>query len=120
MCLDTDVYRGESIMVHEFAHSVRSLGIATSDRETDLRIQNAYEAAMAAGLWSDTYAATNSDEYWAEAVQAYFDTNLSATPADGIHNDIDTNAELADYDPRIHGVIESAFGETAWRYFCPP
>ena len=120
LCLESDVYRGESVMVHEFAHSVRGLGIATSDRELDLRIENAYEAAMATGLWTDTYAADNSDEYWAEAVQSYFDTNLAADPADGIHGPIDTNAELAGYDPRLYGVIDSVFGESAWRYVCPP
>lgn len=107
-------------MVHEFAHSVRGLGIATSDRELDLRIENAYEAAMAAGLWADTYAATNSDEYWAEAVQSYFDTNLSSDPADGIHGPIDSNAELVEHDPRLYGVIDSVFGDSTWRYICPP
>ena len=30
-------------------------------------------AAMAAGLWQDTYGATDHHEYWAEGVQAYFD-----------------------------------------------
>ncbi len=118
LCLGSDVYRGESIMVHEFAHSVRSLGIATADGEVDLRIADAYEAAIGAGLWADTYAATNSEEYWAEAVQSYFDANVAATPPNGIHNDIDTNVELAEYDPRVYGIIESVFGGTGWRYTC--
>ena len=118
LCLDTDVYVGESIMVHEFAHSVRLLGIATADRELDRAIEAAFEAAVDAGRWGDTYAATNSDEYWAEAVQSYFDTNRSATPANGIHNDVDTNEELAVYDPKIYGLIDEVFGGSSWRYAC--
>jgi len=119
LCLDSDVYRGESIFVHEFAHSVRLLGIATTDPEVNRAIDDAYDDALAGGLWSNTYAATNSDEYWAEAVQSYFDTNLSASPPDGVHNNVDTNAEVADYDPVIYGIIDQVFGDTVWRYRCP-
>jgi len=119
LCLTSDVYFGESIFVHEFAHTIRILGIAPVDREMDLRIEQAYEAAVAEGRWVDTYAITNSDEYWAEAVQSYFDTNASATPTNGIHNDVDTNGELAAYDPLIHDIIDEVFSGTAWRYQCP-
>lgn len=119
LCLDTDAYVGESIMVHEFAHSVRLLGIATADPGLDRAIEAAFVAAVDAGRWTDTYAATNSDEYWAEAVQSYFDTNRSATPADGIHNDVDTNEELAVYDPGIYDLIDEVFAGSTWRYACP-
>ncbi len=119
LCLDSDVYRGESIFVHEFAHSVRLLGIARANPEVNQAIDDAYDAAIAGGLWSNTYAAANSDEYWAEAVQSYFDTNLSASPPDGIHNNVDTHAEVADYDPVIYGIITKVFGDVAWRYRCP-
>lgn len=119
LCLNSDVYLGESIFVHEFAHTVRTLGIAPSDRETDLRIEHAYDDAVAAGLWPDTYAITNSDEYWAEAVQSYFDTNASAAPPDGIHNDIDSHDELVAYDPGIYAIIDEVFASPTWRYRCP-
>ena len=44
---------------------------------------------------------------------------LSASPPDGVHNNVDTNAEVADYDPVIYGIIDQVFGDTAWRYRCP-
>lgn len=119
LCLEEDAYPGESIFIHELAHTIRALGVAPSDHTMDRRIDDAYAAAMASGLWVDTYAATNSDEYWAEAVQSYFDANASAVPTDGIHNDIATREELAVYDPTIHAIIAGVFDGSGWRYSCP-
>lgn len=112
LCTSTDWYPGESIMVHEFAHTIRIMGLAFVDPETDDRIDAAYASAMAAGRWSNTYAATNSDEYFAEAVQSYFDTNIAGpVGGDGVHNHIDTRAELATYDPVGYAVIDGLFRE---------
>ena len=47
LCLGSDVYRGESIMVHEFAHSVRSLGIATADGEVEAQPGSATQRDVA-------------------------------------------------------------------------
>ena len=79
----------------------------------------AYKQAMDAGLWSNTYAATNQQEYWAEGVQSYFDTNIEANPSNGIHNHVNTRAELLAYDRRLHDLIQSAFGSTPRPRICP-
>ena len=50
-------------------------------------------------LWANTYAATNEQEYWAEGVQSYFDTNIEAIPSNGIHNHVNTRAELRNIRP---------------------
>ena len=114
LCLATDPYAGSSIMVHEFAHTIRTMGLTSVDPAVDQRISLAYDAAMRAGRWDNTYAATNSDEYWAEAVMSYFDTNINGpVGGDGIHNHIDTRVELLAYDPRIYAIIDEVFRDAA-------
>lgn len=110
LCWPEDVYRGESILVHEFAHTVHIMGLDVVDPTFSPRLQEVYERAMAAGLWADTYAATNAEEYFAEAVQSWFDTNQLGPPGgDGIHNEIDTMAELAAYDPEVSELVAEVF-----------
>ena len=83
------------------------------------RLESAYASAMTAGLWKDTYAATNYDEYWAEGVQDWFDANLEANPANGIHGAIDTRAELENYDPSLHTLVREIYGDAVWKPGCP-
>jgi alpha-glucosidase len=110
--LPGDPYDGESIAVHEFAHTIH-LGKDSLDRTFDCRVQAAYKAALARGLWKDTYAAKNFEEYWAEGVQSYFDCNA---PPNKSHNDVDTRKELAKYDPELYRLIDEVFRGSAWRY----
>lgn len=114
--LDGDRYRGESIWLHEFAHTLSSQMFARVDPEHRRELRAAYDKAMAAGLWKNTYAATNSAEYWAEGVQCYFDTNRSASPPDGVHNEICNREQLKEYDPALFELIERSFGGNPWRY----
>ena len=103
------------VFVHEFAHLVdfalswRLPRSTVFDSRFDSRVENAYNAAMAAGLYPDAYAATGSREYWAEAVTFWFLpdmlTGLIRTPANV--------SELADYDPRVVGLVEEVFGDAA-------
>jgi hypothetical protein len=116
LCLTGDVYAGESILVHEFAHTIHLVGIALLDAGFPRELQAIFDDAMAEGLWGDTYAATNSTEYWAEGVQSWFDTNQR--PQAGIHNEVDTRAELADYDPRLHDLIARYFTASGWSPEC--
>lgn len=113
--LPEDVYVGESIMVHEFAHTIWETGVLFTDAgPSTAALADTYDAAIAAGLWQDTYAATDPREYWAEAAQSWFDTNLEASPPDGVHNEIDTRAELVDYDPAIVELLETVFPDDDW------
>ncbi len=108
-CLPGDRYVGENIFVHEFAHSLSNLGLVFLDPSFAARVDAAYQGAMAAGRFAGTYAANNRDEYWAEGVQSYFDSNLEAIPANGIHNEINTRAELESYDPVLFALIAAEF-----------
>jgi hypothetical protein len=119
LCYADDRYRGESILVHELAHTIYNLAIPEVDGSFTADLQAAYGAALSAGLWSGTYAATTVEEYFAEGVQSYFDTNLEASPPNGIHNHVDTRAELAAYDPVLYALVERIFAASPWRPSCP-
>ncbi len=119
LCDPADPYAGENILVHELAHGIVNLGVAFADHGFVGRRKAAYDSARAAGKWSKTYAGTNDDEYFAEGVQSFFETNLESTPPDGIHNDIDTRAELETYDPELHALVAEIFTSEAWTPGCP-
>jgi len=111
-----DPYGTECITIHEFAHNIHLRGLARQDRTFDGRLEAAFASARAAGLWEGTYAATNREEYWAEAVQSWFDTNREN---DHDHNDVDTRAELKAYDAGVGALCEEVFGDGPWRYTRP-
>lgn len=119
LCYRSDPYRGEDILVHEFSHAIAIMGIAFVEPTFNRELTNAFEGALRAGKWANTYAATNRDEYWAEGVQAWFDTNLEAIPPNGIHNEINTRAELREYDRPLYDLIARYFPDDAWRPSCP-
>jgi hypothetical protein len=111
-----DPYEGESILIHEFAHTVHLRGLDRIDPTFSPRLKAAYDSAMARGLWRGTYAAENDREYFAEGVQSWFGANRSGGP---IHNDIDTRAELIGYDPALAALISEAYGGVAFTYTRP-
>ncbi|MDE0605304.1 MAG: hypothetical protein OXI18_12955 [bacterium] len=82
LCLEGDVFPHESVMIHEIGHAVLNMAIEAQmgDEEFRLRIRAAYEAALAAGLWKHTYAASDEDEYWAEGTVGWFDLNSPPQP----------------------------------------
>ncbi len=117
LCEPGDRYRGENILVHELAHGVFNLGLDAGFRA---RVEAAFNDARGSGRWERTYAATNADEYFAEGTQSYFDTNRERVPPDGIHNGVDTRAELLAYDPALHALVAEVFPGVDWSPRCPP
>lgn len=117
LCYDSDVFRFEDIFVHEFAHGILNMGVELLPGGSDFRqrLENAYRDAVDAGLWADTYAATNADEYWAEGVQSWFDLN---DPPGPIHNEVDTRQELEAYDPALAALIQEVFGSATVQSSC--
>jgi alpha-glucosidase len=89
------------------------------DKDFQQRLDKAFANAKENGLWEKTYALTNSGEYWAEAVQSYFDCNRSSDPPNGVHNTVSTREKLKDYDPEVFKLIEDSLGKTEWRYKRP-
>ena len=91
-----DPYRGESILIHEFAHTMHEMGVNAIDKTFDAHLQQLYQQAMKKGLWKNTYDAADYREYWAEGVQCWFDANNKANPPNGIHNQISTRHRVGE------------------------
>ncbi len=122
LCLDDDRYTSEDPFVRDFALAIRRFGMYTVDPGTNARIEQSYGAAIAQGLWVNTLAEINSDEYWAEGTQSYFDVNLEEPedrPPNSSHNHVDTRDELRQYDQRLYDIARSVYGDTEWRPTCP-
>lgn len=116
LCYPGDPYGTENILVHEFGHAIHLMGVNTLDKTFDRRLAECFDAAMKDGLWKNAYAASNKQEYWAEGVQSWFDTNREN---DNQHNHVDTREELKAYDPRLCALLIEVFGDKAWRYQKP-
>ncbi|GMH87210.1 hypothetical protein TrVE_jg6905 [Triparma verrucosa] len=128
-----DVYRGEMILVHEFGHAFIGTDLdhtrptaswwAGYGNDGDLmtKMTEAYDVQVTTnGLWPNTYADDNNNEYFAEGVQAYFDCDQTGpSGGDGIHNDVNTRRELESYDNVLFKLIDSAFNTPdGWRPTC--
>ena len=107
-----DPYAGYNVLIHEFSHSVHKYGLNAVEPDFDDRLRKAFDAALAEGLWKGTYASTNKDEYWAESVQVWFNAHFGFF-------DINTRAELKNYDPALAKLIAEVFGDTDWQYTRP-
>lgn len=116
LCHPNDPYSTENICIHEFAHAIHQMGMRDIDPTFDRRLKQAYEGAKKNGLWKDTYASGNRQEYWAEAVQSWFDDNRQN---DALHNHVNTRNELKEYDPDLARLCEQVFGNGDWRYKKP-
>lgn len=104
-------YWAESIMVHEFAHNVdfAMRRISTTFRDSLL---TAYNNARSKGLWRGTYSMTNSEEYFAEGTQAWFNTCRMVVPDDGGSTfTLKTREQLRDYDPQLYRLCASIYPE---------
>ena len=111
-----DPYATENICIHEFAHAIHEMGMATLDATFDDRLKAAFQRAKSNGLWANTYAISNHKEYWAEAVQSWFDNNRDK---DSLHNHVNTRRELMEYDPPLAELCREVFGDGKWKYQKP-
>jgi len=111
-----DPYSTENIFIHEFAHTLHGIALRAVDPTFVPRLEAAYKKAIGQGLWKGTYAGSNPDEYWAEAVQDWYDDNREN---DALHNAVNTRAELEAYDPDLARLCAEVLGEGPWRYRRP-
>jgi hypothetical protein len=108
---DIDRWRGENICVHEYAHTLMDWGLSAADPTFDSRINDAYQAALASGNFANTYAIEKVEEFWAEGVQDWYNSNLESIPANGVHNSINTREELLQASPELHALIAETLPE---------
>lgn len=101
-------YYGETIFVHEFAHQILD-AVRGADPALYARVEAAYAAAKAHGLWRDEYAMTTVDEYWAEGSQFWFDSNRLQVFAG---RRILDHGDLSAYDPALYAALGAVYGRT--------
>lgn len=98
-------YYGENILVHEFSHNIMN-ALRTADTALYRRIQAAYDAAKAKGLYKGQYAINTVAEYWAEGTQWWFWSNIEFY--DGQQR-VQTPDELKAYDPTLYAILETVY-----------
>lgn len=122
LCFEDDRYEGEDGFLRSFAITIRRFAMAVVDPATSRAIEQAYAVAIAEGKWKNTLAEINSDQYWAEGVQSFFDANLEDVSEErkpiSSHNHVNTRDELRDYDRSLWAIAVSVFGDTEWRPPC--
>ncbi len=122
LCSDDDRYVGEDMFLKDFAITIRRFAMDAVDTSTSQAIEQAYGVAIAEGKWVNTLAEIDSDQYWSEGVQSYFDANLEDLTEErepnSSHNHVNTRDELREYDPFLWSIASSVFGETEWRPSC--
>ena len=123
LCYAGDPYQAngvhEDIFLHEFAHSVDVMALRDLNPAFGTALEAAYQNALDNGLFENTYAAENVEEYWAEGVQSWFNSNLESDPPNGLHNSINTRGELESHDPALYALISRIF-PTDYDGGCPP
>lgn len=111
LCLPGDRYKGENILIHEFAHLIHTVGIVGLDPTFNKRLEWVMAHAEGKGLWKDTYAISNKEEYFAEAVQSFFNCNRYSKEPNGVHNSINRREKLRAYDPEMYNLLNAYFYE---------
>lgn len=116
---DGDRYQGEDTFLRELARTLRDFALRSVEQGIDASIEQSYNrAVILERRWDDTLAENNSDTYWMETVQSYFDANLEADPPDEAHNSVDTREELRLHDPLAYQLAATVFGDVEWRGPC--
>ena len=107
-----DKYHAEDILIHEFAHSIHLIGLTLAVPGFNERLQKLYENAKESGKLKNTYRETDKEEYWAEAVQDWFNVNAEMPYSDGKHNWVNSREDLKEFDPDLYALIAEFFPET--------
>jgi len=112
ICLPGDRYEGENILIHEFAHLIHSVGIVGVNPNFNKELQTVMNHAREKGLWANTYALTDKEEYFAETVQSFFNCNRYSETPNGVHNANNRREKLKLYDPEMYQLLLRYFPET--------
>lgn len=111
ICLPSDRYVGENILIHEFAHIIHTVGIVGINPSFNDELTALMNKAKEKGLWEKTYALENKEEYFAETVQSFFNCNRYSEEPNGVHNSINRREKLKAYDPDMYNLLLQYFPE---------
>lgn len=101
-------YPDESILVHEFGHTIKNYGLTEKQQAELTKI---YQDSVQMGKWENTYAGSNEDEFFATLSAIWFnvmdDTYDGQT--DGVRGPINTRAELKLYDESAYQFMQKIY-----------
>jgi alpha-glucosidase len=102
--LPQDRYRGRDICLHEFSHCLLNFGCP---RDIKARFAEERRRSLEKGLWVNSYAGSNADEFFAELSMWYFGTHgdlgmRGPKPADGRQG-------LKTYDPEAFALMDDFY-----------
>lgn len=115
--LDPTDFDRECVGVHEVAHMVMD-GVLRKNEAFMTQLEAAYELSKSNPNRIGTYSAKNIEEYWAEGTQEYFDASrfsFTGGPKQEDNGPIATREDLKRYDPELHILILSVWGDNPWR-----
>ncbi|MXV80814.1 MAG: hypothetical protein F4007_09195 [Chloroflexi bacterium] len=97
---------GYDIVIHEYAHAIDyALSRGTSSGNFSSSLGRAYRSGMDSGLWDGSYGATNTAEFWAEAVGAWIGTGQS------FDMPFKNRLHLEEHSPPIAKLITDTLGD---------
>lgn len=104
----TTGYRDESILTHEFGHTVYNYGLSEAQKAEFINI---YNTSIAAGRWPNSYAGSNKDEYFATLSAIWFNVMDDTYDGnwDGVRGPINTRAELKAYDKAAYDFMSKVY-----------
>lgn len=101
---DKDRYYGRDICLHEFAHNIQGSGMPPAVRT---RFNEQFQKSKEKGLWLNSYAGSNVNEFFAELTMWYFgthgDMNMTGPkPENGPEG-------LKKYDPDAYALLDDFY-----------
>jgi alpha-glucosidase len=89
LCLEGTGIKAKAVPVHEFAHLTIG-GYFRGRPRFSISELEALVKCLEKGRWENTYAISNKEEYFAEAVHSFFRLQPLFGKANGVHNAINT------------------------------
>ena len=108
LCKTNDRYYGDDIFFHESAHSVAEVALMGGAMRGMYQKIGQQHARVKNRLWRGTYSYTDQREYFAEALQSFHNCHTEKRQA-GVHNHINTRAELRTYDPGMFRLLKQIY-----------
>lgn len=114
-----DPYRGENILMHEFAHAIHHSGLRVLDKTFGAKLRAAFNKAKNSEQFAG-YGMSSAGEFWAEAVQSWFACNTAGLvrkrDKGGKRKPLLNRADLKAHLPEIARLLAEAFGDNDWLY----
>lgn len=111
-------YPDESILVHEFGHTIQNYGLSQTQKA---ELEIIYDSSVRQkGKWADSYAGSNPNEYFATLSAVWFNVmdDTYGGKWDGVRGPVNTREELKRYDRAAYSFLATVY--PADRYLPSP